>query len=128
MKVAIEMYDVSLFAILEIVSTLRHKLPLLAVNIILCIIFFSLLDQIPDMFADTNESETVFAPVMQAGVEALKVKTNLWGWTIYQKVSVTSVRQFTPFLDILAYLVFLFLHCLTKVHFNTARKLYLINT
>lgn len=77
MKVAIEMYDVSLFAILEIVSTLRHKLPLLAVNIILCIIFFSLLDQIPDMFADTNESETVFAPVMQAGVEALKVKTNL---------------------------------------------------
>ncbi|XP_067256107.1 protein transport protein Sec24D isoform X1 [Chanodichthys erythropterus] len=32
----------------------------------------NLLDQIPDMFADTNESETVFAPVMQAGVEALK--------------------------------------------------------
>ncbi len=29
------------------------------------------------MFADTNESETVFAPVIQAGVEALKVKTNL---------------------------------------------------
>lgn len=34
----------------------------------------SLLDQIPDMFADTNESETVFAPVIQAGVEALKVR------------------------------------------------------
>lgn len=33
----------------------------------------SLLDQIPDMFADTNESETVFAPVIQAGVEAFKV-------------------------------------------------------
>ncbi|XP_031440688.1 protein transport protein Sec24D [Clupea harengus] len=32
----------------------------------------NLLDQIPDMFADTNESETVFAPVVQAGVEALK--------------------------------------------------------
>ncbi|XP_017569438.1 protein transport protein Sec24D [Pygocentrus nattereri] len=32
----------------------------------------NLLDQIPDMFADTNESETVFAPVIQAGVEALK--------------------------------------------------------
>ena len=31
------------------------------------------MDQIPDMFADTNESETVFAPVIQAGVEALKV-------------------------------------------------------
>lgn len=33
----------------------------------------SLLDQIPDMFADTTESETVFAPVIQAGVEAFKV-------------------------------------------------------
>lgn len=33
----------------------------------------SLLDQIPDMFADSNESETVFAPVIQAGMEALKV-------------------------------------------------------
>lgn len=32
------------------------------------------MSQIPDMFADTNESETVFAPVIQAGVEALKVK------------------------------------------------------
>ncbi|KAJ8262291.1 hypothetical protein GJAV_G00164780 [Gymnothorax javanicus] len=32
----------------------------------------NLLDQIPDMFADTNESETVFAPVIQAGMEALK--------------------------------------------------------
>uniref|UniRef100_A0A8B9KJ51 SEC24 homolog D, COPII coat complex component n=1 Tax=Astyanax mexicanus TaxID=7994 RepID=A0A8B9KJ51_ASTMX len=32
----------------------------------------NLLDQIPDMFGDTNESETVFAPVVQAGVEALK--------------------------------------------------------
>lgn len=32
----------------------------------------NLLDQIPDMFADTNESETVFAPVVQAGLEALK--------------------------------------------------------
>ncbi|KAK1889797.1 Protein transport protein Sec24D [Dissostichus eleginoides] len=32
----------------------------------------SLLDQIPDMFADSNESETVFVPVIQAGVEAFK--------------------------------------------------------
>lgn len=32
----------------------------------------NLLDQIPDMFADTSESETVFAPVIQAGVDALK--------------------------------------------------------
>uniref|UniRef100_A0A8C2DZI4 SEC24 homolog D, COPII coat complex component n=1 Tax=Cyprinus carpio TaxID=7962 RepID=A0A8C2DZI4_CYPCA len=32
----------------------------------------NLLDQIPEMFAETNESETVFAPVIQAGLEALK--------------------------------------------------------
>ncbi|KAG8134671.1 hypothetical protein E2320_007764, partial [Naja naja] len=32
----------------------------------------NLLDQIPEMFVDTNESETVFAPVIQAGMEALK--------------------------------------------------------
>ncbi|KAG6933881.1 SEC24 -like protein D, COPII coat complex component, partial [Chelydra serpentina] len=32
----------------------------------------NLLDQIPEMFAETNESETVFAPVIQAGMEALK--------------------------------------------------------
>lgn len=43
-------------------------------NFVPCIAYHSLLSQIPDMFADTNESETVFAPVIQAGVEALKVK------------------------------------------------------
>ncbi|NXS81622.1 SC24C protein, partial [Erpornis zantholeuca] len=32
----------------------------------------SLLDQVPEMFADTRETETVFAPVIQAGLEALK--------------------------------------------------------
>ncbi|MEJ1288545.1 hypothetical protein NN561_019576 [Cricetulus griseus] len=32
----------------------------------------SLLDKIPEMFADTRETETVFAPVIQAGMEALK--------------------------------------------------------
>ncbi|XP_006263017.1 protein transport protein Sec24C isoform X1 [Alligator mississippiensis] len=32
----------------------------------------SLLDQIPEMFADTRETETVFAPVIQAGLDALK--------------------------------------------------------
>uniref|UniRef100_A0A8C3M8G8 Uncharacterized protein n=1 Tax=Geospiza parvula TaxID=87175 RepID=A0A8C3M8G8_GEOPR len=32
----------------------------------------NLLDQIPELFADTNESETIFAPVIQAGMEALK--------------------------------------------------------
>ncbi|KAJ6668807.1 hypothetical protein lerEdw1_012291 [Lerista edwardsae] len=35
-------------------------------------VIHNLLDQIPEMFADTNESETVFAPVIQAGMEALK--------------------------------------------------------
>ncbi|XP_053168136.1 protein transport protein Sec24C isoform X4 [Hemicordylus capensis] len=35
-------------------------------------VFNSLLDQIPEMFADTRETETVFAPVIQAGIEALK--------------------------------------------------------
>ncbi|CAB1311855.1 unnamed protein product [Coregonus sp. 'balchen'] len=32
----------------------------------------SLLDQIPEMFEDTRETETVFGPVIQAGLEALK--------------------------------------------------------
>ncbi|KAM4636198.1 protein transport protein Sec24C isoform 3-T4 [Discoglossus pictus] len=32
----------------------------------------SLLDQIPELFADTRETETLFAPVIQAGLEALK--------------------------------------------------------
>lgn len=39
----------------------------------------SLLDQIPEMFADTRETETVFGPVIQAGLEALKV----WDVLIY---------------------------------------------
>ncbi|XP_030047656.1 protein transport protein Sec24D [Microcaecilia unicolor] len=32
----------------------------------------NLLEQIPEMFAETTESETVFAPLIQAGMEALK--------------------------------------------------------
>uniref|UniRef100_A0A8I4A4L6 SEC24 homolog D, COPII coat complex component n=1 Tax=Callithrix jacchus TaxID=9483 RepID=A0A8I4A4L6_CALJA len=36
-------------------------------------VIHNLLDQIPDMFADSNENETVFAPVIQAGMEALKI-------------------------------------------------------
>ncbi|MFT7817165.1 protein transport protein Sec24C-like isoform X3 [Arapaima gigas] len=32
----------------------------------------SLLDQIPEIFADTRETDTVFGPVVQAGLEALK--------------------------------------------------------
>lgn len=39
-------------------------------------VFLSLLDQIPEMFADSNENETVFAPVIQAGMEALKVRND----------------------------------------------------
>uniref|UniRef100_A0A8D2JJY2 SEC24 homolog D, COPII coat complex component n=1 Tax=Sciurus vulgaris TaxID=55149 RepID=A0A8D2JJY2_SCIVU len=35
-------------------------------------VIHNLLDQIPGMFADSSESEAVFAPVVQAGMEALK--------------------------------------------------------
>ncbi|XP_048843532.1 protein transport protein Sec24C isoform X2 [Brienomyrus brachyistius] len=35
-------------------------------------VIHSLLQQIPEMFADTRETETVFGPVIQAGLEALK--------------------------------------------------------
>lgn len=48
---------------LEIPQQSRNPVPFIS----------SLLDQIPDMFAETNESETVFVPVIQAGVEAFKV-------------------------------------------------------
>lgn len=40
----------------------------------------SLLDQIPEMFADSNENETVFVPVIQAGMEALKVSKGPSTW------------------------------------------------
>lgn len=33
----------------------------------------SLLEQIPSMFGETRETETVLGPVIQAGTEALKV-------------------------------------------------------
>ncbi|KAK3559510.1 hypothetical protein QTP86_013685 [Hemibagrus guttatus] len=36
------------------------------------VVIESLLYQIPEMFADTRETETVFGPVIQAGLEALK--------------------------------------------------------
>uniref|UniRef100_A0A673K543 Protein transport protein Sec24C-like n=1 Tax=Sinocyclocheilus rhinocerous TaxID=307959 RepID=A0A673K543_9TELE len=36
------------------------------------VVIESLLDQIPEMFADTRETESVFGPVIQAGLEALK--------------------------------------------------------
>jgi len=34
----------------------------------------SLLDQIPQTFAKTQETETILAPVIQSGLQALKVK------------------------------------------------------
>ncbi len=34
----------------------------------------SLLDQIPQTFANTQETETILAPVIQSGMQALKVK------------------------------------------------------
>lgn len=46
----------------------------MAMLIVSATCLLSLLDQIPEMFADTRETETVFAPVIQAGMEALKVR------------------------------------------------------
>ncbi len=34
----------------------------------------SLLDQIPQTFANTQETETILAPVIQSGIQALKVR------------------------------------------------------
>lgn len=45
-----------------------------AVQYLCSLLSCSLLDQIPGMFADSNENEAVFAPVIQAGMEALKVR------------------------------------------------------
>lgn len=42
-------------------------------TLVLSLSLSSLLDQIPEMFAETRETETVFGPVVQAGLEALKV-------------------------------------------------------
>lgn len=36
----------------------------------------SLMVQIPQMFEDTRETETILAPAIQAGLEALKVNSN----------------------------------------------------
>uniref|UniRef100_A0A8C8E0D9 SEC24 homolog D, COPII coat complex component n=1 Tax=Oryzias sinensis TaxID=183150 RepID=A0A8C8E0D9_9TELE len=50
----------------------------------------SLLDQIPTMFADTAESETVFAPVIQAGVEAFKAAECSGKLFIFQSLMPTA--------------------------------------
>ena len=41
-------------------------------------VFFtdSLMEQIPAMFGDTRETETILGPVIQAGKEAFKVRNN----------------------------------------------------
>ena len=44
-----------------------------AIYYILNQFYFSLLEQIPTMFGETRETETVLGPVIQAGMEALKV-------------------------------------------------------
>jgi protein transport protein SEC24 len=38
----------------------------------------SLMQQIPAMFAETRETETILAPAIQAGLEALKVLLTYW--------------------------------------------------
>ncbi len=40
------------------------------------IFIYSLLDQIPQTFAKTQETETILAPVIQSGLQALKVRFN----------------------------------------------------
>ena len=37
----------------------------------------SLLEQIPQTFANTQETETILAPVIQVGIQALKVKNTV---------------------------------------------------
>lgn len=56
--------------------TIRKKYIYIHINLLVVLCFFSLLDQIPEMFAETRETETVFGPVIQAGLEALKVTTS----------------------------------------------------
>ncbi|PIO36152.1 hypothetical protein AB205_0039600 [Aquarana catesbeiana] len=58
----------------------------------------NLLGQIPDMFAETNESETVFAPVIQAGMEALKPSWLHWWIPPGDLPSNTSSRCLSRFL------------------------------
>lgn len=74
----------------------------------------SLLDQIPDMFADSHESETVFAPVIQAGMEALKVS----GETLFSTPQAINLMQSTdtPFYPNIAviYVFFSFLSLSAK--------------
>lgn len=48
-----------------------------ATSVVCLCLVTSLLEQIPDMFADSNESETVFVPVIQAGMEAFKVSRSV---------------------------------------------------
>ncbi len=36
------------------------------------------MEQIPQTFANTQETETILAPVIQSGIEALKVKNDLF--------------------------------------------------
>lgn len=55
------------------------------------LLFASLLDQIPEMFADTRETETVFAPVIQAGLEALKVSKCIFMTNCFQPSTLTSI-------------------------------------
>ena len=45
---------------------------------------YSLLEQIPTMFGETRETETVLGPVIQAGKEALKVRNpqQCYAWLV----------------------------------------------
>ncbi len=43
-------------------------------NHIAYICFCSLLDMIPELFSETRETDVILGPVVQAGMEALKVR------------------------------------------------------
>lgn len=53
----------------------------------------SLMEQIPTMFADTRETETVLAPAIQAGLEALKVNYSLHYFASLIKRMILGIQQ-----------------------------------
>ena len=50
----------------------------------------SLLEQIPIMFGETRETETILAPVIQAGKEAFKVSNDLLPLLFYESFNFSS--------------------------------------
>ena len=54
----------------------------------------ALMEQIPAMFGETRETETVLGPVIQAGKEAFKVRVNFcWRRTILRHIAFFQAAQ-----------------------------------